>query len=773
MGLVRNTPTQKATKKKAKKSRKTLDKQRYKKVNREGELSGNPRQQDLAFHSVIGHADLQPFSWIEIAGDEKTAFLEKGKNIVVPTKFSEFALFSKWDRNDVIRQGLIELVIKNERKKKPVAEFTIVEDEYKQRDNKDSRLSKLKVGAKFFVYFGYRAAYTRWGPFQIRYSNIEFSEGTATVKVVGGMGIRSSSITTSEIYSLSEKGSAVKTLSEISGIDIDYSELTEEEIDDINNHSLIGANADATEILYADLGDDLGIEVHPDPENGDTLRLSSPFSLDLIKRGVRPNMITYGYPTSNASAIEVERKFPKRKRRSSSRTVTNTTNKRGAKKEEYKLVYGFVKQNSGEWVRSEETTIAMQEELRLPGAQNQNGEATRQRLEKRYPKDKGYLVYEDREFTLFLQTEGAPRHVKNERFFFIKRKVSSPSKTITDGEVVFTTLESESQFIQSSDLDASLVQYKKENPKVKILSENYEKDNAGKVIRLRLKIQTVKKQSKPVDLKKDKKAVESTQKEFLPTGDKITLTKEAFQKHFGNQKGVIRVKNKGGTGENEYEFQEGTKGYESSQKFFVRSRLRSREQNKTQYIKVVGETDDGLVEVEFYQSGRVKTKPSTDEVTPVSNDTTKNSTPLGKSEKKRITRRRGSISSSGYKQLTIVMKAGDYTHRVGNVIQVVDLHSLYNGYYRISAVTHSISQDGFQTELQARDTKSKDNKSSYKYKTKRATPKSSTPESNRQKVKAKEVAKPKAKVEPITKEEVDKKMAKLKARPKTFGPALL
>ena len=53
-------------------------------------------------------------------------------------------------------------------------------------------------------------------------------------------------------------------------------------------------------------------------------------------------------------------------------------------------------------------------------------------------------------------------------------------------------------------------------------------------------------------------------------------------------------------------------------------------------------------------------------------------------------------------KISIDLKAGDWTMRVGTIIEIVDLHKKINGYYYVFSEEHTIDSNGFHTSIQCR-----------------------------------------------------------------------
>ena len=53
-------------------------------------------------------------------------------------------------------------------------------------------------------------------------------------------------------------------------------------------------------------------------------------------------------------------------------------------------------------------------------------------------------------------------------------------------------------------------------------------------------------------------------------------------------------------------------------------------------------------------------------------------------------------------KVRVRLKAGDWTMRVGRIIEIVDVHKSLNGYYYVFSEEHILSTDGFHTEFECR-----------------------------------------------------------------------
>lgn len=270
-------------------------------------VSSNLRARDLgsmALHKTLGESVLAPYVWITLEGDEERELkIETGQSLDL------------WPS----RRGLRSLTLKNEFSKFPTVKLEIYVPDYRQENKKGSDnhparpLHKFRVGKRFSVKWGYRSAHTQWGKFTIVKRNIEFSQGTALLVVEGKLGNKLSSTTTSEVFSTTFGKSSIDQLAELAGVTVEYKSILQKEYDAIFNStgsSAISAGNTVAATIWKEC-QKADVDMIYDP-NTDSLRLVTPFLFDLIGEGAKPIKMTYGFPTSPIESLELETKYPKR-----------------------------------------------------------------------------------------------------------------------------------------------------------------------------------------------------------------------------------------------------------------------------------------------------------------------------------------------------------------------------------------------------------------------------------------------------------------------------
>ena len=265
-------------------------------------LSAGLSKLDLPFHTQVGHLNLQPYAWITLKGDEN----------------KEAVLRDSLDGQPPTRHGLKSLTLSNEYGKYPSVTFVVYVNDY--RDKKSTTINDFIIGSRFSVKWGYSAAHTKWGTFRTVERNISFEEGTALLKVKGVIGSRLLATTSSEVFSNVYGESAIEQMASLVDISVDYKELLDDEYKRIFSE----ATSDNEDELNLSLsGNDLGwgmwhesqragVEMYFNPEL-EMLKFSTPFKKELVKRGQKPTKLLYGFPASNIATLELDTSFPKKK----------------------------------------------------------------------------------------------------------------------------------------------------------------------------------------------------------------------------------------------------------------------------------------------------------------------------------------------------------------------------------------------------------------------------------------------------------------------------
>ena len=273
--------------------------------------SNNYETESMAYK--VGFTELQPYAWITLKGDEDREAIFYYSSNKAFTKFTP------------TRHGLKSIKLINEVGKYPKVEFSLYVPDYRKLgstmsvgtnkiDHHPGRpLEKFKIGARFDVKWGYSSSHTIWKDFRVIERDIAFEEGTAILSVVGLMGSRLLATTSSEVFTNTYGFSAVDQITKIMGLDFNKSELLGDELLELydDERFMVTQGGDLGQAMWAD-AQKIDVQVYFNPELNE-LRFSTPFKYELVKRGMKPLKMIYGFPASMISSIDVETKFPKKR----------------------------------------------------------------------------------------------------------------------------------------------------------------------------------------------------------------------------------------------------------------------------------------------------------------------------------------------------------------------------------------------------------------------------------------------------------------------------
>lgn len=254
--------------------------------------------QTLPLYSLVGDDYLEPFVWISMEGKQGTRQEEEG--------------FSP------LRRGLEFIFLKNQYNKYPMLELGITVPQYRAAggaSNQESGtiddlvrpLEELKIGARFYIQWGYLKANIRWGAFTIVEREIEFNQGTAMLTIKAKMGAKMSSTTSSEVFSGTLEDN-LQAIAKETGQSMSLGEATDTILSASTTVTPSGSSFGNALTRLAATHD---LEVAVDAVTN-TLILSDPFKLDLVKKGYKPQKMTYGFPSSPIESLDIETKRPKR-----------------------------------------------------------------------------------------------------------------------------------------------------------------------------------------------------------------------------------------------------------------------------------------------------------------------------------------------------------------------------------------------------------------------------------------------------------------------------
>lgn len=666
----------------------TSNSPRYK-PDLEADLSimGEMGVETLPLYSQVGHLDLDPYVWLMTDNTEEST-------------------------NIALRSGLTNITLTNEKAKYPKVEFdlivpdfrdfsfeTVVTEQMVSITARKKALDKFRVGLNFYVMWGYKSAHTKWGPFRVTERSIDFINGSVVLHVVGLMGARLKHTSTSEVFSSSYGKPAIDKVASLAGLSIDKRGLLESEYDRLLK-PIVSAGHDAGQILYR-TSTEADVDLFFDPEQN-AMKLQTPFKLELVKRGAKPLNLTYGYPSSIISSIKVDTKSPRKRGTGPSgghgvgddgRTTPSSKTKvvevliRGA-------VFGVDEAGMKKVLFSiggEERPIYP---IPLPpderrGSTSKTISETLAALRKEYPKSKGYRVESNYQgFWPQLPISG------REGLDYLLYKKVTISKNLGPPINQNATKEGLRQLIEKAnageiqlDIDTSLV------VDGKLPVTYYEVLGNG--------TQPPQTQSGS----STETTATTTTTESVPSQD--SALPEGYE-----YKEVERVV----ISQLDYENPRQRKVYEERVKDLER---KAREQPDKYRV----EQDQQIIEPTrfFLKSAKlvdletqvpVRRKPedpttsqeSDREGTPTAAPRPEEGNPKPSAKPKSITSGNSSVPSRtrDLSVLTINLKAGDWTMRVGRLIKINDLYKSIDGIYYIFKEEHSISNEGFNTTIECK-----------------------------------------------------------------------
>ena len=268
---------------------------------------------DMPLFRRIGEQGLQAYAWIETIGSGGAA--EYGN---LDYKVASFVSSESTPR-PITYGGLSSLRLNNEYGKHPQVEVELYDPLYRSPKSALGDLSdRLKVGTKINVSFGYSKAYTKWSNLKVTSCEVTLRDGTCKVSVRATMGHALKATTSSDVYTNSAGKDLIDNMAGALGIDVDKSKLLEEEL-----NTLLSEDQAAAVQGMSYMAQKAGVTYYFDTESG-SLKLETPFKYELIKKGAKPSLFTYGYAVSPISSIDYRVDYPKLGRSNAKGKTPNT-----------------------------------------------------------------------------------------------------------------------------------------------------------------------------------------------------------------------------------------------------------------------------------------------------------------------------------------------------------------------------------------------------------------------------------------------------------------
>ena len=636
-------------------------------------LELNDSGTEIPFHSLVGHTQLAPYCWISVNDQRDYLFYENIGN-------------KQAKASQPLRAGVKNVIIHNQFGKKPKAEFELYVPNYRntKKDNKyeyGETLDIFKIGKKFSIKFGYTSYHTEWKNFVVVERDVSFSEGTALLKVIGHIGNKISSTTSADVFTGVYGKSSVEVLASVAGMKIDLKGLLEEEIEKLQSPAqdnyILSTGDSVGRSLFNFISGRNGLDFFVSPDTGD-IKITTPYKMELLKKGHKAYKMTYGFPSSNISEIDITTKFPKKRRGS----------RRGVK-------LSLDQQRRGGAINTKTNTARQLIRGVLVKGKNKFEDVY-------YSSDRkpvsagGTEVYEGKDKER-LKKDGINVLIKKfpqKKGFSVQRAPSQPLGLLDTKESVLYNVYKDIKISgdwEFVDTKLTTIHYRnllRDDNKIVLIGGQDDGVTAANIPWITAKVYTKK------QVKEEKKKKEAPKKKEVPLS-----TTEELEYKWEEYSDVWIYENKGDKRELEEMVRKGTKDLESTypdpqegENYRVK-RTDLHSGNITLVILKGTPKDRGVMDDD---EDDIDLKQAIEKVTAAPNKP--RSKPMG-------TGGVSGSSRSNKKALTtldIKLKSGDWTFNVGRLFEIVDINAVINGYYYVTEEEHTIDTDGFQTNLKAR-----------------------------------------------------------------------
>jgi len=680
--VVKKEKTKKKSPKAVKKVKQRASNRAPKRISLTNSLPTTQSYYEESMAYKVGFTELQPYAWITLRGDEKREALF----------FSNKSSPNELGQIIPTRHGLKSMKLTNEVGKYPKVEFSLYIPGYRKlqvnmtiggehlESHPGRAIEKFKIGAYFDVKWGFYGSHTRWKNLRVVQRKISFEEGTALLKVVGVIGSRLLATTSSEVFTNTYGWSAVDQITSLLGLSFDKTELLEEELEALEDDGRFIATAGRDMGMAVwEAAKKIDVDLYFNPEL-DSFRFSTPFKYELIKRGSKPLKMVYGYPTSMITSIDVETKFPK---------------KRGT------AVKGNGKDNDQEV--SGENEVGKQEvSVTIVGIITKNGVQTivgnSVALAQSYPKwafrgNKNEALKQAKEvWKGYIVTPVVPKNVptlNNVHYFTIKKKfvMDKPIVQIRTKDYSITEY---NRILRTEVMTNKAILIPNE---IKDTSTTSDNGIVTTKVVINAQYYTLPKESK--------EPKENTKQDTEPNTTTVTAENVSGDTTEGSEtkdeyiwKTAIYDKALPPT----YITDLGRKNHNDTENYLKRLEKEARRRGETWQVNK-SETD-----TQYFLRLQEKVKVRSDPTTPNSSNEEENTKSESSSEDTTPTFTPAVKSAPrGKRALTTVgikLKAGDWTMRVGKLIEIIDLYKSIDGYYSISKEEHVISASGFNTNFE-------------------------------------------------------------------------
>ncbi len=620
----------------------------------------------------VGHLDLVPYAWIYAETDEREDALS--------------LLFGQPLLNNTRSGGLKSITCTNEYGKFPTVEFEIYDPEFRVRRGSVngetpniSLYEKFKIGKTFSVRFGYKSAFTSWPNLKVVQNEVTFEEGTVVLKIKGQAASRLLSTHSVDVFTKEFGKTALDAIARVVEMPVSYSQLLKDEYDRILSDA-IGATAAAplSSRIFKVAGK-ADVDYFYDPER-EALRLQTPYKMELIKRGATPRQITYGYPSSPISSLSIETKYPKKKFGGTGQGLSNTQEQRG--KDEVNngttfkaLISGFLySADGGRFQFGTAETV-------------DDTPQGREYIGKKYPASAGYIIEKD-EQTIATSVGGVGAY-----YVRIYRNFTVNADTLEKQEVVWSR--TEANIYAGSQGDGSI-----------FVPTSVEPD--PRTPGLLVIVGGLYTPSASADPNKPKAP---------PASPPATTTKQVKDEGAENPTQQVKTKTQVvdsasiATAAESGAYSLGTENYNKQQAIKA---LQERARAEPEKYRIDKKESNGFSVYMLTEQVPDDSVPVTEPETPSENNAQQTGTePVETNSqddapKPAFTPQSAAVKPAGARRrsatttLTLNMKAGDFTMRIGDLVQLTDLYKSMDGFYYIHREEHKVSAEGFQTQVQCR-----------------------------------------------------------------------
>lgn len=587
------------------------------------------------------------------------------------------------------KDHIVSMSITNEKGKHPQVDFETIVPNFRSTKNEHNRLEDYKIGRSLFVEFGYGTALTRQGPFVIDSKEVAYDKGTAILRVTAKMGRKLSTVTTADVFTSSAGKGVIDKLAALAGYTVDYTDVLKEEKNELKKYPRSPAGNTNVGHKALKIATEEGLDFYIDTELN-VIKLSTPYKLDLVKKGKKPLKIQYGFPSSNIKSLSVKE----------TRKKTKTTGSGSDQNLNLNQALGGVITNSGTHYVPHGVTIPSSKGAIYIGipleertfsdddVNKRNGQTAIQKAQKRFPPS-GFQLEEDQFSRLGV----------NKIFNVFKKKRAS--NLVLDSSI--TSLPEKE--IESLLNDNSVIVLINGQP-------SFIGGDAYFPVQVFTK-QSTSNENKPKDATKRTTIVNSTTTEVID--DPRAEYAYVWRRHKNTKKVAIL--------DDEDKATEQSKGERSR----ALAKLRDLAKDSTLRLAEIKRENSTV----YFLQERVKAKvvnikkPKTVKkdkdqqvVNPSSADDQNRSQ---KGPKGAGVSNNGIQSYLSTKELTVQLTTGDFFMNVGTLIEIVDMNESLNGVYSIKSCKHDVTVEGFHTSFVCVSGYSKSNFKNIRKEDKRST----------------------------------------------------